>query len=554
MPPPAGAPSFDLLDEPWIPYTETRGAATVGGIRQVLACAHEIREIADPSPVVTVALHRLLIAVIHAAYRGPGDADAWAGLRNAGRFSEGVLDTYLLPLRDRFDLFQPERPFYQDASLGEEYAAVISRLALELASGNNATLFDHTTDVDAPAIPPADAARLLVAQHAFGLGGRITFEKGQGQHGSAKAGLLVKAAVVLVTGRSLFETLLLNLHQYAPGEGIPCPTPVASEDCPAWERDDRPRPVDRPPRGYLDFLTWQSRRVRLIPEQAADGSLRVRRAVLMKGEQLPDGWHRRDAETMVAFTKNERAKGTEDPWPAVTFREDRALWRDSLALLTLDATHDRPRTLTWLDDLVRAHVLRRSDRLLVDAFGTVSDQAKMLMWRHERLTLPLAYLDQENRELLGQLRRVVADAEETAAALRAAIWRLATLLVAPGAADPDARQPAQATVRPVAEQFTPLRAFWPRLDLPFRDLLLALPTDKGEEDGDVTYGDRELPRWRETLRGAAREALDEATLGLDTSARTLRALAVAQAVLGGGLRKALGPAPRRQDPIPEEVA
>jgi CRISPR system Cascade subunit CasA len=554
MPPPPIVPSFDLLDEPWIPHTDAEGVATAGGIRHVLAHAHEIREIADPSPVVTAALHRLLIAVLHAAYRGPRDAEAWASMRDAGRFSTEVLDGYLLPLRERFDLFHAERPFYQDGTLDPTYAAVISRLALELASGNNATLFDHTTDEHAPAIDPAQAARLLVAQHVFALGGRITFEAGQGKHGSAKAGPLVKAAMVLVTGGSLFETLLHNLHQYAPEEGVPCPTAAHSTDRPAWERDAPPRPIDRSPLGYLDFLTWQSRRARLIPELTAGGEIEVGRVVLMKGEQLLDGWHRRDAETMVAFTANEKAKGSEDPWPAVAFREDRALWRDSLALLTLDQTHARPRTLTWLDDLVRARTLRRSEVVFVDALGTVSDQAKMLMWRHERLTLPLAYLDRENRELLGQLRRAITHAEDAGGAVRAAIWRMATILVAPGASDPNARQPAQAAVRPIADQFTPLHAYWPRLDLPFRALLLALPDDTSVRDGDTVYGERTLPAWRETVRSAARAALQEATLGMDTSARALKALAAAEAVLGSALRKALGPAERRTSPTPQEVA
>src|SRR4051794_26452248 len=132
---PVLVPSYHLLDEPWIPHTDADGTATAGGIRHVLAHAHKIREIADPSPVVTAALYRLLIAVLHAAYRGPIDAEAWARLRDAGHFSAEVLDAYLLPLRHRFDLFDPEHPFYQDATLGQEYAAVISRLALELASG-----------------------------------------------------------------------------------------------------------------------------------------------------------------------------------------------------------------------------------------------------------------------------------------------------------------------------------------------------------------------------------------------------------------------------------
>ena len=40
----------------------------------------EIQEIYDPSPLVTAALHRLLLAVLHPALRGPKDANEWAVL------------------------------------------------------------------------------------------------------------------------------------------------------------------------------------------------------------------------------------------------------------------------------------------------------------------------------------------------------------------------------------------------------------------------------------------------------------------------------------------
>ncbi|MBU0608857.1 MAG: type I-E CRISPR-associated protein Cse1/CasA, partial [Armatimonadetes bacterium] len=88
--------SFNLLHEPWIPVLlSAADSAGPGGQRQmglaeVLIRAHEIREIADPSPLVTVALHRLLLAVLHRVF-APTDERAWEQLWRAGRLPEAPL-------------------------------------------------------------------------------------------------------------------------------------------------------------------------------------------------------------------------------------------------------------------------------------------------------------------------------------------------------------------------------------------------------------------------------------------------------------------------------
>ena len=40
---------------------------------------------------------------------------------------------------------------------------------------------------------------------------------------------------------------------------------MVSDDVPAWELDQENVAIDRQPKGYLDLLTWQSRRIKLIP-------------------------------------------------------------------------------------------------------------------------------------------------------------------------------------------------------------------------------------------------------------------------------------------------
>jgi len=57
------------------------------------------------------------------------------------------------------------------------------------------------------------------------------------------------------------------------------------EDLPAWEKHSPPTPGPRRPTGYVDLLTWQSRVLRLEPEELG-GSLVVRRVHFAQAESV----------------------------------------------------------------------------------------------------------------------------------------------------------------------------------------------------------------------------------------------------------------------------
>jgi CRISPR system Cascade subunit CasA len=113
---------------------------------------------------------------------------------------------------------------------------------------DGAILFDHTTPADNAAFTPAQAARYLVAYHAFALGGRVTFEKGQNGDifGSADAGPLTKGAPILVQGDTLFQTLMLNLVRYDRTDDEPFT--MSPDDLPVWNVLCRPVPKTAFPR------------------------------------------------------------------------------------------------------------------------------------------------------------------------------------------------------------------------------------------------------------------------------------------------------------------
>src|SRR4051794_12147009 len=108
--------SFNLVDEPWVPVVWQDGTVGEVGLRDALVRAHEIRELVESSPLVTVSLHRLLLAILHRTF-GPETFEAWKALWRRGHWDAETLDTYFAAWRHRFDLFDPERPFLQGPPL-----------------------------------------------------------------------------------------------------------------------------------------------------------------------------------------------------------------------------------------------------------------------------------------------------------------------------------------------------------------------------------------------------------------------------------------------------
>lgn len=517
--------TFDLVDQPWVPCILPNGSVVEFGLQEILARAHEIREVSDSSPLVTAALHRLLLAILHRNF-GPTDAEKWSVLWKRGSFDGTALSAYLEEWHDRFDLFDDRRPFYQTVSVHFDYKVPFSALVHELASGNNATLFDHTVDVNPPGFSPKAASRYLLAHHAFAPPGLVSLQKGENPKlfKSADAGPLANGAVALVKGKSLFETLMLNLHVYSPPQEEPFPT--HGQDLPAWERTSETLAEDRFPAGFLDLLTWQSRRIRLYPEICADDSTCVRWAVRMKGNQFPDAWSPYRKETMLAFTRNDKTQ-IGDPWLVVSFKEDRALWRDSLSLFqSIEGTRARPMVFDWVNRLASQGKLDRSQTLPVDFFGCSPEKgrpAKLLLWRHERLPLPLAYL--QDPHLVESLTRVLGWAKSAGICLRNASRRLASLMLAPTAA----RSTDKGAVGDLARSFGVEALYWSRLEAPFRHFLEELAADAvPDDDGTPRYGDTKLPQWTQIVRNAARAAFEETARGLHSSPRSLKAIAVAE--------------------------
>ncbi len=514
--------TFDLVDQPWLPCRRGPGQALEEvSLSDALIRAHDFQELVGDNPLVTVAAHRLLLAILHRCF-GPADAKAWGTLWKGGRFPADPVKKYLEAWRHRFDLFHQERPFYQ-APVGFDRARSIA--CLKFQADNNPTLFDHTTTDAPPALRPSEAARHLLAYQSFDFGGIKSAENGKE---SAKAAPLNQCATVLVRGASLFQSLMLNLHRYAPEHGAPFRFD-ATEDAPAWERADITRSVDRYPIGYLDILTYQSRRILLKPELSEGGDLVVASAVLMKGYQAPEGHEWRGKETMVPFRRYLKATSADAPWPPLRFTEGRHFFRDSLALVQ-SASGDAapPKSLDWLRDLMAEGHLEEAQVLPVDVLGFTVDRAKPLFWKHERLPLPLVLL---NSEVLVEGLKEMLDASETGGnALRKAVFFAAELLLGPTADQDNGRKPDRGEAGRLADSMSPEASYWSLLEPAFHRHVLDLSRTKCDEF------DALLDRWVREVEGAAQRSFDEGLRSLDVSGRSLKAAARGRQTLERALR------------------
>jgi CRISPR system Cascade subunit CasA len=494
------SPPFNLIDEPFIPVRGPDGAVAELGIRDTLLRAHQLREVRDGSPLVTASLLRLLLAVLHRVL-GPEDPETWGSLWQAGRWDPAVVAAYLDTWRGRFDLFDERYPFYQVPGFVAKRPSPVSRLAHELSSGHNATLFDHTRGDDFAPCPPARAARLVVAQQAFAVCG------GKSDTGYTAHAPLLQGLIVLPQGRTLFETLALNLVQYNaeapfPGKG----------DLPAWEADQPAVDGLGRPRGYLDYLTWQSRQLALHPEDCG-GQVVVRRVSYAQGRKL-------DApgllDPMMAYTVDKKLG-----MRPLRLQEDRALWRDSAALFQASGrdTGKRPGCFDWLQR--QLGLVGRGRLYDLAVFGLCNDQAKVHFWSQERMPLPVAYLD--DVDLVGELSRALRETEAADRALHAGLRRLAGLALAPGGQSPDKDR-----VRTFVVSLGAGPLYWSALDVPFRHFFV----DLAGHAGDLDALQRSVAQWVcETVAPHALRSFDRVTGALDRTARLLRAVAEARAQL-----------------------
>lgn len=503
--------SFNLIDQPWIPCVLPDGRTEELSLRDTLLNAHEITAIFDQSPLVTAALHRLLLAILHRNF-GPASRNEWKALWQASHFDENKLNDYFATWHHRFELFDEDRPFYQviEFPSGNKIIA-INEILSELSKQNTAAWFDHSTYENAPDLTLPEAARALITIQSYKLAG--TFIPPKLSYTDAPT---ARAIYFLITGGNLFETLLFNLVRYCDD----IPIPKVGDDLPIWEQA-KPS-IATIPNGYVDYLTWQTLVLRLLPQETVQGEAKVAKIQIALGRLLDPPAPIFDPGCI--YIKNTQPKA-KVPWLSLRFEQDRSLWRDSSTLFRLSS---RPKghfsALGWVANLVNDDILRAGAQYQIAGHGLCADQQKIFLWRHDRVPLPAQYLSNEG--LVEQLEIALQHAEDAARALQQASVLLARRLLYPNRQGTGLAKAQAEEAGRFARHLAITEKYWSALETPFFRTIRTLP-----DAPDDTLGD-----WLNTIRNTAFSAFDQTTRALDQSARTLQAVTNSREFLTQKLR------------------
>jgi CRISPR system Cascade subunit CasA len=507
--------SFNLIDKEWIPCLLMNGEAKDLSLRDTIERAPEIREIFSPSPLITASLQRLLMAILWRVSRIE-ELSEWKKLWKIGEFERTSTTEYLSQWHHRFDLLDENRPFYQLSSLELSKRTPIKRLGWEYAVGNNGTLFDHTSDDVLTSVEPPDAARWVVTTQCFAA------SSGKSETIHTKDSPWSRGAILFLQGDNLFQTLALNLLGLLRKD-----FPISMEDQPVWERETEWQPAHSlVPLGIFEYLTWQSRAIKILLEQDGD----LKECYFAQGRALIESFKH---EPSYVYRKD-----TKLGYLSWQFDEGRVLWRDSHTLFNLakDSTFVLPESLQYLGQLTREKSINRKHLYQLQVLGQALEtgQSTIRFWRNERLPLRPEYLD--NKPLLDTLREAIDLSEKYFTLLMKATYLLARLLLE----FTTSRHPDKKDVNNLINHWQVDSIYWSQLEAPFSKLLIELPTDKSESDDvDREYGTRVMPEWNAHLNRTARAAFLVATNGVDGSSRGLKALAKAESMFAANVRKLL---------------
>lgn len=476
--------AFDLLTQPWLPVVYSDGTPEEIGVTQLFRDAHQIYRLVGETPPMTAALYRLALAIAHRVY-GPATSSEWTTLWHAPSLPAQALCAYLDRWRFRFDLFDPDRPFLQCPGLSALPPGNLSKLVPYRASGNNVTLFDHTTSSDRLTLRPAEAARWLVTTQTYDPGGTKTpYERDK----SSEAAACNKFGVALIEGSNVKDTLLLNLLVYDPSCEKPAMT--TPRDRPPWEDPEPPdpRPYRRAPTGWTDLLTWPTRRI-LLSSSDANGTPVVDGVVITPGTRLDAELV--DVEMMAAFRRPKQNGKPKLKAPLVPVRltESRGVWRHSIELLLAGTRHrQRPRALDHLADQVEAEHIGADTVYTLRVFGQQLDDKRTIVqsWSEEQVPVPVALLRADSEAIGAILGYAITLADDVGDALRFMTTSYRAEFAAKAGDTIDLM-------------------YWPRLPAPFARFLrdLAAARHNGRSESPAVHA------WGTAVRTQARAAADQ---------------------------------------------
>ncbi|MGK2348400.1 type I-E CRISPR-associated protein Cse1/CasA [Actinomyces sp. W5033] len=424
---------FNLLDEPWIRVTRLDGEADEVSLLTLFREAADIEGIHGEIASQDVAILRLLLAICHRTMDGPPDLATWREYwQTPGKLGTEAC-AYLERFRDRFDLRDPQRPFFQVAGIhaASGKTSGLESLIADVPNGN--PFFTTRIGAGVESIGWAEAARWLVHVHAFDPSGIRSGAVGDPQVKGGKGypigpGWAGQIGVITTNDDSLERTLLLNTVVCAVTPGLIEVDPT--HDLAPWEREpDGPAgSTSVQPTGPVSCYTWQTRRALLHGDDA-----RVTALFLGNGDKAtPQNRYLVEPMTAWRYSEPQTKKHGGTVYMPRKLETDRAFWRGLSSLVAQmspsvpvkhagDVTRFRPPgVVAFYQELMRRRLVPKSGLLPVHATGIEygAQEAVITELVDDALSLPAGLLDPDSKRLVTVVKDAMEEAEQTASALR----------------------------------------------------------------------------------------------------------------------------------------
>ena len=427
------APSFNLLDEPWIRVIRLDGTSDEVSLLTVFREATDISGIHGEIASQDVAIQRLLLAICHRAMGGPEEMDVWEEYWDdpgkLGRDAAAYLEGY----RDRFYLRHPEHPFFQVAGIHAASGKTSGLESLIVDVPNGDPFFTTRIAQGLEYISWSEAARWLVHVHAFDPSGIRSGAVDDPQAKNGKGypigpGWTGQIGVVTVDGENLERTLLLNTVVCEKVDGLHDVDPA--EDIPPWERDpDGPAgSLTLEPTGPVSCYTWQTRRVLLHGDDA-----RVIGLFLGNGDKAtPQNRYLVEPMTAWRYSEPQTKKLKAAVYMPRKLPTDRAFWRGLSTLVAqlspsitvkgagMVTRYRSPGVISFYQELMMNRIVPLSGLIPLHAVGIEygAQEAVVTELVNDVLSLPAGLLDRSSARLLGVVHDAMEETEGVAFALR----------------------------------------------------------------------------------------------------------------------------------------
>ena len=467
---------YDLRYEPWINVEFLDGSKVKVGLQQLFEQAHEIRSFHHDNPLAEAALMRILIALSHRILNGPKDKKSWKEAFEAGRYDADAVEAYFDRWKDRFDLFHEKYPFMQVVEL-QTKKIKLQRLVHHIATGENATLFDHSTDDMPKNFIAEEAIYILLIGLVFRPRGRKdsldsnicgNVKDVKTQYSCSDGNMVGKYTVFLNSNSNLFKTLMLNtFHESFINSFFNLQNKLEDDTTPWEEPKYFCKKEKNAVKGYLDYLTFSSRLIRLEIDERYK---RVFYAHICCGPALPEYIL---YEPFVPYRIKQ--DGSIDK---LAPKEERLLWRDSHTLFSIDSQNNFTlKALSHLQNISR-FIWKN---LSIVGFSIITENDKTKEYIKESIPIPQKLI--KNPTHFNNIKQAISQSEKMDKKLNNALKEFS-----------DLTEISMSHIKGVS-----MKNYWLTLDLPFKSFLNEIDSENA------------LKRWENQVQKAAVEAFDKAT-------------------------------------------